>query len=285
LLLSTRGLEVSVILAVLAHPDDESFGMGGTLALYASRGVDVYLLCATGGEVGTVDPKFLQAYRTVAELRESELRCAAARLGLKGVFFLGYRDSGMPGTSHNSHPDAHIAHPVEEVATSIVRHLRKLRPDAVLTFDPYGVYGHPDHIHVHRATVMACERSGDPTFDPESGTPYQVRALYFHFVRRGLLKLAIRIMPFIGQDPRKSGHNHNIDLTSMVANDYPTHVRVDIRSAQRAKEAASACHASQGGGTALRGLRAVFGERELFMRSFPPVPAGWRVKKDLLDLA
>jgi N-acetyl-1-D-myo-inositol-2-amino-2-deoxy-alpha-D-glucopyranoside deacetylase len=86
------------LLAVLAHPDDESFGMGGTLALYASRGVDVYLVCATRGEVGEADEKHLKDFSSIGEMREAELRCAAGILGLKGVFFLGYRDSGMPGS-------------------------------------------------------------------------------------------------------------------------------------------------------------------------------------------
>ena len=106
---------------VLAHPDDESFGMGGTLALYAQKGCDVYLICATRGEVGDVDPKHLEGFSSVAELREGELRCAAGHLGLKDVFFLDYRDSGMPGSPDNQHPDAQVAHPVEEVAGKVVR--------------------------------------------------------------------------------------------------------------------------------------------------------------------
>ena len=84
-----------VLLAVLAHPDDESFGMGGTLAYYASKGVDVYLVCATRGEVGDVDPKYLEGFHSIAERREAELRCAAGILDLAGVTFLNYRDSGM----------------------------------------------------------------------------------------------------------------------------------------------------------------------------------------------
>ena len=86
------------LLSVLAHPDDESFGMGGTLALYAQKGWDVYLVCATRGEVGTVDPHHLEGFSSIAELREGELRCAAQHLGLKDVFFLDYHDSGMPGS-------------------------------------------------------------------------------------------------------------------------------------------------------------------------------------------
>src|ERR1043165_10304259 len=85
------------ILAVLAHPDDESFGLGGTLALYARKGYDTYLVCATRGEAGTLDPEHLNGYKDTAELRTNELMRAAKILGLKEVFFLGYRDSGMPG--------------------------------------------------------------------------------------------------------------------------------------------------------------------------------------------
>src|SRR5512137_38336 len=124
-------MEKQVLLAVLAHPDDESFGMGGTLALYAAHGVDVYLVCATRGEVGTADEAHLEGYSSVADLRESELRCAAGVLDLRGVYFLGYRDSGMPGTEENMHPQAQIQHPVEEVAGKVVKYIRELKPDIV----------------------------------------------------------------------------------------------------------------------------------------------------------
>jgi N-acetyl-1-D-myo-inositol-2-amino-2-deoxy-alpha-D-glucopyranoside deacetylase len=98
--------EKKILLAVLAHPDDESFGMGGTLALYAARGVEVHLVCATRGEVGEVAPELLNRFESIAELRESELRCAAGNLGLAGVHFLGYRDSGMSGSPDNTHLQA-----------------------------------------------------------------------------------------------------------------------------------------------------------------------------------
>jgi LmbE family N-acetylglucosaminyl deacetylase len=104
------------ILAVLAHPDDESFGLGGTLALYAQKGYDTYLVCATRGEAGTVDASYLNGFKDTAELRTGELLRAAKILGLRDVFFLGYRDSGMVGSQENLHPEAQINHPVEEVA-------------------------------------------------------------------------------------------------------------------------------------------------------------------------
>jgi LmbE family N-acetylglucosaminyl deacetylase len=95
-----------VLLAVLAHPDDETFGMGGTLALYARKDLEVHLICATRGEAGTVDPKFLEGFVSIGDRRESELCCAADLLGLAGVHFLGYRDSGMPGSPDNFRPKA-----------------------------------------------------------------------------------------------------------------------------------------------------------------------------------
>ncbi|MCJ7585571.1 MAG: PIG-L family deacetylase, partial [Anaerolineales bacterium] len=151
-----------VLLAVLAHPDDESFGMGGTLALYASRGVDVHLVCATRGEVGEVDD--LKGFASIAELREAELRCAAVHLGLKGVHFLDYRDSGMDGSPDNQHPNALAAQPLDEVAAKVVHYIRELHPRVVLTFDPIGGYRHPDHIAIQKATVRAFEQAANPGF-------------------------------------------------------------------------------------------------------------------------
>ena len=90
------------LLAVLAHPDDESFGMGGTLALYARRGYRVVLLCATRGEAGTVDPEYLVGHSSIAHLREAELRCAAQHLGLTAVHFLGYRELRHAGPTRQS---------------------------------------------------------------------------------------------------------------------------------------------------------------------------------------
>jgi LmbE family N-acetylglucosaminyl deacetylase len=126
------------LLAVLAHPDDESFGLGGTLALYAKRGYDTYYVCATRGEVGAADEEFMKGFKDTAEMRTDELMRAAKCLGLKDVIFLGYRDSGMPGSEHNQHPDAQINHPIDEVAGKVVRYIRELKPEIVITFDPIG---------------------------------------------------------------------------------------------------------------------------------------------------
>lgn len=274
------------ILAVLAHPDDESFGLGGTLALYAQKGYETYYVCATRGEAGTVDEEHLTGFKDAAELRTDELNRAAKILGLKGVFFLGYRDSGMPGVEENKHPDAQINHSIDEVAGRVVKYMRQLKPDVVLTFDPIGGYKHPDHIHIHNATVLAFEKADDASFHPEAGRPFRPRALYYHVFPRGFLKWMTRLMPLFGKDPRKWGRNGDIDLTELVV-DFPIHVRLNIRSVAEIKAQAGAQHASQGGVGMRRGLMGfitrVFGEREDYMRAYPPVNGSPRVRNDLFD--
>ena len=275
------------LLAVFAHPDDESFGAGGTLALYARRGCRVVLLCATRGEAGTVDPQFMRGFPSVAALREAELRCAAQHLGLDAVHFLGYRDSGMPGTGDNVHPDAQIAHPVEEVAARIVKHIREIRPDVVLTFDPVGGYRHPDHIHVHQATNLAFERAADPAFHPESGVPFQPRALFYHVFPHKFLRMLTRLMPVFGIDPRRFGRNKDIDLKALTEFEFPVHVRIDTSTVAGAKAEAGACHASQGGIQMRGGLMGLvvraMGGHESYMRAFPPIEGKYRVHHDLFE--
>ena len=276
-----------VLLAVLAHPDDESFGMGGTLALYASRGVDVHLVCATRGEVGAADEEHMQGFKSVGEMREAELRCAAGILGLKGVYHLGYRDSGMPGSPENEHPQAQVQHPVAEVAGRVVRYIRELKPDVVLTFDPIGGYRHPDHIHIHQATVMAFARAADPGFEPGAGEPHQPGALFFHTFPHGFLKIAVAVFRMFGKDPRKFGRNGDIDLVSIASADFPVHARINIRAVWKKKDQASACHSSQGGGQMRAGLMGAFqrllGGQETYMRAHPPFRRGARRARDLFQ--
>jgi N-acetyl-1-D-myo-inositol-2-amino-2-deoxy-alpha-D-glucopyranoside deacetylase len=273
------------ILSVLAHPDDESFGMGGTLALYAARGVDVHLVCATRGEVGEVAPELLKGFNSIAELRESELRCAAGILGLKGVHFLDYRDSGMPGSPDNRHPQALAAQPLDEVAANVVCYIRELKPQIVLTFDPIGGYRHPDHIAIQRATVRAFEQAANPAFASESLPVCNPERLYFHTMPHSIMKLAVKLLPLIGRDPHKFGTNGDIDITAIAAVDFPIHVRINIRSVLEKKEKAGACHASQGGGrmggNLVGFLLRMFSGTEIFMRAYPPPRQGEKVLTDL----
>ena len=268
-----------VLLAVLAHPDDESFGLGGTLALYAQQGASVYLVCATRGEAGEVDEKYLQGYASIAERRVAELRCAAKILGLAEVYFLDYRDSGMPGSPDNQHPQALSAAPCEEVAAKIAEHIRRLRPQVVLTFDPIGGYRHPDHIAVHQATVRAFKLAGQSGFASDL-PPYLPARLYFQVFPMGLVRIALKLMPILGMDPRRFGRNRDIDLTALVAeSNFPIHARISHRRVATQEQQAVLCHASQLEGAALRRgplrwLQYLFGHTDYFMRGLPPASPG-----------
>jgi len=275
------------LLTVLAHPDDESFGLGGTLAYYGNKGYDTYYVCATRGEAGTVDEEHLKGFKDTAEMRTAELMRAAEALGLKEVFFLDYRDSGMPGSEDNNHPNAQINHSLDEIAGRVVKYIRELKPDVVITFDPMGGYKHPDHIHIHKATVLAFEKADNAAFHPEAGAPFKPGALYYQVFPRWFLKAATRIMPLFGKDPAKFGRNGDINLKELAEVDFPVHVRLDTRSVSEQKNKASAAHASQGGMQMRRGLMGfvtrIFGEREDFMRAYPSVGGRHKMERDLFD--
>lgn len=278
------------LLVVLAHPDDETFGMGGTLALYAQRGVEVHLICATRGEEGEIDPEYQETIHSAACLRTQELRCAAAILGVKNIHFLNYRDSGMSGSDANKHPRALAAQPVEQVAAEVAQLIRAIQPEVVITFDPIGGYRHPDHIAIHQATVEAFRLANDDDFvDPEGYPPYQPQGLYFHTMNRTFLKMMVWILRLIGQDPRHYGRNHDIDLVSLASVDFPTHVKINYRAVKAARARAAECHASQGGAAMNKGFRGFVtklfgGNTETFMQAYPPPDAGQPIKKDLFDV-
>ncbi len=276
-----------VLLAVLAHPDDETFGSGGTLALYAQRGVEVHLVCATRGEAGTVSAEFMQGHKSIGALREHELRCAAQHLGLSGVHFLDYRDSGMGGTPDNEHPNALVNAPMDELVGQITHYIRTLKPQVVLTFDPAGGYGHPDHIAVHRATVEAYHAAGDSARYPEGPPPHSPQKLYFSTFPRRFLRLLLTFSRIFGGKPQRWGRNQDIDLMEVAENQFPVHVRINYRAVAEAKRKATACHASQlDMGSSSRGLMAFLlrlsrrGTVETFMQADPPKASG-RIERDL----
>lgn len=265
------------LMAILAHPDDESFGTGGTLALYAQRGVEVHLVCATRGEVGSVPDEMMKGFDQIGDLRVHELRCAAEILGLKKVHFLDYRDSGMPGSEDNTHPRALAAAPVEQVVERLVPLIRRIQPQVVITFDPIGGYCHPDHVAIHNATVQAFHVAGDETYTSEDLPAYQPQKLYFHTFPRRLMRLLVGVLSFFGRDPRRFGRNNDIDLVQIAEPDFPVHARINYRSVVEAKQKASACHASQSGppSSGLIGLIFRLGPtQETYMRAHPPAPHG-----------
>jgi LmbE family N-acetylglucosaminyl deacetylase len=245
--------EKRTLLSVLAHPDDESFGMGGTLAKYAEDGTDVHLICATRGEAGEVAPELLEGQPSIAHLREMELRCAVDKLGIKEVQLLDYRDSGMSGSADNTNPEALINAPVDQVAKEIAEYIRKIKPQVILTFDPIGGYRHPDHIFIHQAATKAFYLAGDPAFK-SSYPPYKPGKLYYHTIPRHFVRFNVRLLRLTGKDPTKYGKNKDIDLTQIANQDFPIHARINYAAVKDKREAAAVCHASQGGGGLTRGL-------------------------------
>ena len=274
------------MLVVVAHPDDETFGMGGTLALYAHLGVKIHLICATRGEVGEVEAEKLERFSSIGELREHELQCAADVLGLRKVHFLGYRDSGMPGSDENKHPDALINAPREDVAKKIAVIIREFKPEVVLTFDPNGGYMHPDHIAAHKATVAAFNLAGDKSFITNQLKPFKPKKLYFHIIPRAFLKLIVRFMPLFGVNPSQFGKNKDIDLTAILREDFPVHAKINYHKYAMVRDKASACHASQGGdrksGYIVAWIIRLFSSVETYMRGYPHMEDK-KIEKDLFS--
>lgn len=278
------------LLVIFAHPDDESHGPAGTLAKYAAEGVRVHYLCATRGESGVVDSRLLANGGSVAELRTAELDRAAAALGLASVSFLGYRDSGMAGSPDNVHPHSLCAAPLDEVAGKIAEHIRRLRPDAIITHDEYGWYGHPDHIRCYAATLRAYELLyGIHVGDPEA---YAVNAprLYVSTFSKTILKLAVRVMPWFGLDPRRHGQNQDIDLVEIASWNIPTTACIRVDAYLPAKDRAKAAHASQKPLTQtkrpwLRAIMRRMEAAEAFSRLYPPVAPGEAVERTLFGAA
>ena len=267
------------LLVVYAHPDDESFGNAGTILRYASAGVAVHYACATHGESGTVAPEFLQNYADVAALRTAELDCAARVLGLSAVHLLGYRDSGMQGSADNLNPAALYQAPLERVTGQVVALMRALRPQVVVTFGPYGGYGHPDHIKIHQATVAAFSVAGDPGHYPEQIAagfmPWTPTKLYYSTFATRWLKFNIALMRLLRKDPRHFGTNNDIDMVRAVAETTPYTTFVDTRAFLAQKERAWQCHHSQLAGMSgyrglTRSMRRFLMSREQFTRVIPP---------------
>jgi N-acetyl-1-D-myo-inositol-2-amino-2-deoxy-alpha-D-glucopyranoside deacetylase/mycothiol S-conjugate amidase len=264
------------LLFVGAHPDDETFGIGGTLAQYAAAGVNVYYACATRGEAGIAAPEHMRGYNSPGDMRWAELQCASRTLGLTDVIYLGYRDSGMPGSEDNKHPEALAMAPLEQVVGRVIKVIRDLRPEVVITSDPIGGYQHPDHIAIHKATVRAFYIAGNPNTYPEAGSAFNPQKLYFSVFPHRLLKVAVKLMPLFGQDPHHLGRNKDIDIASVAALEFPVHAIVHLsKQAVATRNKAASCYASQLGGRPQRGglfgfLRRVSGPCDCYMREYPP---------------
>lgn len=160
------------LLAVVAHPDDETFGCGSTLLQAAAAGAATYVCCATRGEAGEPAPGSGVEKADLAAVRERELREAAAVLGVSGIELLGYRDSGMDGSPA---PESLVGAPLADVVADIARVVARVRPHVVLTLDASD--GHRDHERVRSATMAAVEQSDWP-----------VQRIYLQCLTRSLLR-------------------------------------------------------------------------------------------------
>jgi N-acetyl-1-D-myo-inositol-2-amino-2-deoxy-alpha-D-glucopyranoside deacetylase/mycothiol S-conjugate amidase len=270
------------LIFVGAHPDDETFSVGATLAYYAGLGEKVYYVCATRGEVGQTQIKDLKGYSSLSDLRCSELKCAAKILGITEIIFLNFRDSGMSGWKENKHPQALISRPLEEIVESIVKVFRKIKPDVIITFDPNGGYFHPDHIVIHNATVRAFEAAGDATQFNTIGIPFSPKKLYFHITPRPVLRIFVKIFSLIKIDLGKIDKNRR-NLVKMVETKFPIHAVINLnKTAINKRNKAASCHQSMlRGKTPYQGINGfflrLFGQRDYYMRGYPPVKGRLKV--------
>ncbi len=266
--------ETRRLLGIFAHPSDESFVPGGTLAKYAREGVEVHVCTVTDGAAGTPEGD-LENGETLAQVRLRELECACRELGAQ-LHILGYRDSGMEGTPDNKHPASLYQADLDAVAEDLVRVMREVRPHVVITHDPTGGYFHPDHIKVNHAVRRAWSKVNEPDAYPhlraEGYEPWQPLRLYYTVIPKSAVRWFIRVARLLRRDPRRFGRNGDIDLTRVGVPDEEIHVRLDVGPYLAVKERASACHRSQGGGAFrwLPGwLRRRFMRHEHFVLAYP----------------
>jgi mycothiol S-conjugate amidase len=171
------------LLTIHAHPDDESSKGPGTIARYAAQGVRTVLVTCTGGEAGDIlnpaaDSE--EARTDLGAVRRRELDEAVGIIGYERLHWLGYRDSGMPGTETNEHPESFHQADFDEAVGRLVEIVREERPQVLVAYGPSDPgRGHPDHIRTYEIGVAAYERAGDPAWYPEAGEPWTPSKLYY----------------------------------------------------------------------------------------------------------
>ncbi|MGW9026340.1 N-acetyl-1-D-myo-inositol-2-amino-2-deoxy-alpha-D-glucopyranoside deacetylase [Streptomyces sp. NPDC055722] len=241
------------LLLVHAHPDDESINNGATMARYAAEGARVTLVTCTLGEEGEVIPPplaHLAADRddTLGPHRAGELAAAMAALGVSDHRHLGgpgrYRDSGMMGAPQNSRPEAFWSADPDEAAGHLVAVVREVRPQVLVTYDPDGGYGHPDHIQAHRVAMRAARLAADPGFRPDLGVPWEIAKIYWNRVPRRVAEAAFaRLAEALDDTPfAKAGAVE--DVPGVVGDEVIT-TEIDGTAFAAAKAAAMRAHATQ----------------------------------------
>jgi len=260
------------LLAVFPHPDDETLGMGSTLARYSAEGVETHLLCATRGERGWFDSEGPDpGLEAVAQIREAELRCAAEHLGLHEVSFLGYIDGDVDQSSP------------EEIIGRIVSHVRRIKPHIVVTFGPDGAYGHPDHIALSQFTSGALVCAADRNFvDANLQSPHRVLKLYYMVDSKDIVKLAIDAFGGISMDIDGVTRHH------VGWEDWQITTWLDNKEYVDRVQEAMLCHKSQIPGYSpldkwsVAELETIFGTGH-FYRAISLVNGGRKVETDLFE--
>jgi LmbE family N-acetylglucosaminyl deacetylase len=268
------------LLAIFPHPDDETFTAAGVLAAAADRGVDVTVISATRGEAGESSIAGLDDPEQLGTVRERELRDAMRQLGVSDVRFLGYRDSGMEGSAQAEHPRAFVRAPVPIAAAELVIHIRAIRPRTILTFGPEGLYGHPDHLHLHVVVMQAVLDAADPHKGEQGGhEQWQTPALYFAaFPREEMLALLDRPGSSLASLSEQARANLGVPRAEI------THA-VDIGPWAERKRAAIAAHVTQvGDGGPLSEVPAAVRERQLQREYFVRASLPWSTPADAQDI-
>jgi N-acetyl-1-D-myo-inositol-2-amino-2-deoxy-alpha-D-glucopyranoside deacetylase len=177
---SSPGLD---ILFMYAHPDDESFGNGGTLAWARAAGLKVGLVCATRGEAGEISDPSSVLHPCSVPFANANSAPAMELAGVQTIRLLGYRDSGMIGTPENDDPRSLVQADHEALMADVIFHIRDLRPRIIVTFGPDGGYGHPDHIRIGAAVTEGVEVAASSQF-PWLGPSWRADSLYWASISR-----------------------------------------------------------------------------------------------------
>ena len=240
------------LLLVHAHPDDETINNGATMAKYAAAGAQVTLVTCTAGEEGEVLVEDLAHVASahedrLGEVRQQELAAAMAELGVSDHRFLGgfgrFRDSGMIGTEPNARPDCFWQSDLLVCATELVKVIREVRPQVMVTYDDFGGYGHPDHIQAHRVAMYALALAAAPSFQPELGAAWEISKVYWSAMPKNLMKSAVEALRAQGVD--NDFTRADLDQMPFLCDDALITTRVEAGDFVDAKTRALRAHATQ----------------------------------------
>ena len=233
------------LMCVHAHPDDEAIGTGGTLLRAAAEGLRTAVVTCTGGERGEIyNMDETEVRPRLAQVRLEELRSALRLLGAGEPRMLGYADSGMMGTEGNHDPASFWQAPLDQAVERLVAQIREFRPDVLVTYDAFGVYGHPDHIQTHRVGLLAAEACNMPAMYPDAGEPWRVRKVYLATLPRSAIFAASKAMIAMGlQSP--FGEVDRVEDVPMGVGDDEVGAVVDVRAVLDRKMEALHQHVSQ----------------------------------------